>query len=219
MTAESSQTADAEMRANWPEQVALTARIRDLEHALERAEQRAADAHDRRHAAEHAAETWQQIARDAGITAACQHLHVAPERRAEAERHAEETWRARAGRHELDALRWRHDRAEPLAALVRRLTRLPVPVRELPADELRALVWAVAPAQGRPVALPADVVSEVCQRDVQLVLDMATCAGGMLPAGVTPEAWIVGALARHGVAPPAPAIASAEQPDLFGGAT
>lgn len=188
--------AQAEMYAGWPEPAQLAARVRDLEEALAAAEERAQDADRRRQSAERTAETWRQIARDAGVTAACQHLHVTPERRVESYQLDAQRSQERAERAEDKALRWRND-AEKVAAVLRRLTRLPVPLATLPADEVYALAWALAPIQGLPVALPAETVSEICRRAVELHIRMQRLAGGMPRVGV--EEYRAQALTRYGI--------------------
>lgn len=210
MTALAPADRQAEMYADWPTHIQLAARVRDLEEALAAAEERAQDERRRRESAERTAETWRQIARDAGVTAACQHLHVTPDRRVESYQLAAQRSHEQAERAEARALRWRND-AEKVGAVLRRLTRLPVPLSTLPADEVYALAWALAPIRGEKVALPAETVSEICRRAVEMHLRIEQLAGGEPRVGV--EAYRAQALTRYGI----PAASETDpQASLFG---
>lgn len=211
--------ADAEMRAGWSERDAAAARIRDLEEALHAAEEQAADERRRRRSAEHSARSWQEIA--ASVPDGCRHLHVSAEQKVAGAARERQAWEVRAERHGEEARRWRHERAEPLAAFVRRVPRLPEPVSKIPYGEVFALAWAVAPAQGLPVALPAATVSEICRRAVaqwadDLRFQQRVPGQNLVPARLDVDEAEARTLARLLAAPPESAVA-AGQGDLFDG--
>ncbi|MEX5711900.1 hypothetical protein AB1484_27295 [Parafrankia sp. FMc6] len=194
----------AAMYAGWPEPAQIAARVRDLEEALAAAVERAQEADRRRQSAERNADTWRQIARDAGVTGACQHLHVNADRRIESYQHAAEQSQQHARRADDEALYWRHT-ADQMAAVLRTLTRLPVPLGQMRYADVIALASAVAPIRGEPVALPAEVVSAVCRRAVEIHVEMDGLFApdrGARWAESDVEAYRAGALARYGI--PAP---------------
>jgi hypothetical protein len=158
--------ADAQMRAGWPDDVALADRCRQLEQEMTAAGRREDAAYRRMREAEKSRDDWIDVAVNAGAVMGW-------------------TWRfaplpSRQGRRDLDTavaefreaterleseVRRVERGKEQLAAYVRRLTRLPVTVKKLLAQgglrQLYALADAIAPTNG-PCALPATVVSEIC---------------------------------------------------------
>lgn len=209
---------EAQMRASWPSQVQMAARIRDLEEALAAAEERAQDERRRRDDANRRADSWMQIARNAGVTPGCQHLHADPDRRIESYQLDAQRSREQARRADDEALRWRNT-ADQLAAVLRTLTKLPVPLKQMRHGDVIALASAIAPIRGEQVALPADVVSAVCQRAVELHMKTEMLAGGTPRGGV--DACRGRLLARLGypaLADEAPPATGNEQADLFGDA-
>lgn len=193
--------AQAEMYAGWPEPAQLAARVRDLEEALAAAEERAQDADRRRQSAERTAETWRQIARDAGVTPGCQHQHVDPDRRLESYQRDAQRSHERARQADDEALHWRNT-ADQMAAVLRTLTRLPVPLGQMRHGDVIALASAIAPIRGLPVALPAEVVSAVCRRAVEIHIELnglVTPHRGARWAESDVEAYRAQALARYGI--------------------
>lgn len=207
---------EAQMRASWPSDIQMAARIRDLEEALAAAEQHAQNERRRRDDANRRADNWMQIARNAGVTPSCQHQHVDPDRRIESYQLDAQRSRERARRMEDDALHWRNV-ADQLADVLRTLTKLPVPLGRMRPGDVIALASAIAPIRGEQVALPPDVVSAVCQRAVELHMETEMLTNWAPRGGVDARRGRL--LARLGYPAPAgtetPAATSNEQVDLF----
>ncbi|ONH62308.1 hypothetical protein CcI49_02720 [Frankia sp. CcI49] len=180
-------TAEAEMRAGWPGEVALTGRCRELEEAVLAAERHANEAHRRRIEADWSRDQWIAIAIGLGHQmgsgkGADLMEKVSPELLTErsrdraAERAALDAQPERKDQEE-DVTTWRN-RAVGLARLVRQIPRLPAKPAKLSAKELSALVWAIRPAQadywataGEAPKLPPALISEACQVEVERAVD------------------------------------------------
>lgn len=208
---------EAQMRASWPSDIQMAARIRDLEEALAAAEQHAQNERRRRDDANRRADNWMQIARDAGVTPGCQHQHVSVDRRIESYQCDAQRSHERARRADDEALHWRNV-ADQLATVLRTLTKLPVPLGRMRPGDVIALASAIAPIRGEQVALPPGVVSAVCQRAVEIHMELEAFGAGGLPQDVV-EVRRSRLLARLGIPAPTstetPAGAGNEQADLF----
>lgn len=202
-------SAEAEMRAGWPENVALAQRCRELVEAVRAAEEETERQVRMRRDADRSRDGWREAAIAHGYSPPKGPDWSDPEVRARenAEMEVRELARRKAERRERKAIALR-EHAEHLAEFVRRLTRLPVAVKKLPIDELYALAEAIAPARRghAPCALPDAVVAEVCLRAAQFqtfdivrqyelnfvalddaeVLDRVLASYGTAPAPVAP---------------------------------
>lgn len=146
----------ATVRADWPDDLAATARLRELEELLRVSQRREADAIDRLRDAEDARDTWHDLARKAlagrePIIAESMVVDTARRQRNEADR--------RLRLEKDDALAARN-RATILADFIATLPKLPVPPAKLHPDHLMALAAALDPSR-RKSALPPEVVSEL----------------------------------------------------------
>jgi hypothetical protein len=175
--------ADAHLRAGWPEHVALADRARELEELLRASQAREDDAHERRHGAEYSRDYWAATARRLGYqprpgdpTAG------AGEEAGDPRIAAEARLRRRLREAESEAAAWAL-RAEALAELVRMLPRLPVAPKKLrPAVRGVLGFWAIRPSYGHPVALPPEVVGEVCRLAVEDEVEHLRATGATFDA-------------------------------------
>ncbi len=223
-TLHADRVAEAEMRAGWPENVALAQRVRELEEALAGAQRREHEAHERRVGTERSRDEWIAIAIGLGYEfgydprGSALIESVSPELLTErslargAERAAlEEASKDLRPDPEESVATWRN-RAVGLGSLVRRLTRLPVRPTKVSSGELASLVWAVRPSQvdywvtrGETAALPAAVVEEACRLEVEQAVDLHRSHAEIIYKTFDADGFRTRALAHLGIEPEATA--------------
>lgn len=211
--------AEAEMRAGWPENVALTQRCRELEEAVLVAQRGENKAHRRRIGAERSRDQWIAIAIGLGYDMRGNSggdLVEATSPELMAEILTERSRDRVQERAELDALPVRKDpeeevatwrnRANGLARLVRRIPRLPAKSTKLSTPELSALVWAIRPAQtdywvtaGDAPKLPPKAISEACRVEVERAVDHYASHAEIIGKRFDADGFRARALARLGL--------------------